>query len=151
MRTLVVFTLDAQRYAVHLPVVSRVIRAVEIARLPKAPAIVLGVINVHGQIVPVVDVRTRFGLPRRELEPGDQFVLARAGSRNVALVVDFVSGIVDCPEESIVALEQVAGGVEYVAGIAKLADGVTLIHDLETFLSLDEKKSLDRALAKRKA
>jgi len=65
--------------------------------------------------------------------------------------VDFVSGIVDCPEESLVGPEQVAGGVEYVAGIAKLADGVTLIHDLETFLSLDEKKSLDRALAEREA
>ncbi len=59
----IVFTLDEQRYALHLSAVERVICVVEITPLPKAPEIVLGIINVGGQIIPVIDMRKRFRLP----------------------------------------------------------------------------------------
>ncbi len=59
----VVFTLDEQRYVLHLSAVKRIIRVVEITPLPKAPDIVLDVVNVEGQIIPVVNIRKRFRLP----------------------------------------------------------------------------------------
>ena len=62
---IVVFTLDEQRYALHLLAVERVVRAVEVTALPEAPEIVLGVVNVKGRIVPVINVRRRFRLPER--------------------------------------------------------------------------------------
>ena len=74
----VVFTLDGLFYAVSLSAVSRVIRAVEITPLPKAPPIVLGVINLGGRIIPVVNIRKRFLLPERELELTDQLIVACA-------------------------------------------------------------------------
>ena len=62
---IVVFALDEQRYALHLLAVERVVRAVEVTALPEAPEIVLGVVNVKGRIVPVINVRRRFRLPER--------------------------------------------------------------------------------------
>jgi purine-binding chemotaxis protein CheW len=147
MPALVAFTLDGGRYALHLPVVARVVRAVEISPLPGAPDIVLGIINVHGRVVPVMDVRARFRLPARDLDPDQQMILARTRAREVVFVVDSVSGVVECPDDLVVAPAEVAGDVAYVAGIAKLEDGLTLIHDLETFLSPEEEQALNEALA----
>ena len=59
--SLVVFSIAGQRYALNLPVVERVLRMVEVSPLPKAPLIVLGVINFHGEIIPAIDIRRRFG------------------------------------------------------------------------------------------
>jgi purine-binding chemotaxis protein CheW len=64
---LVVFALDEQRYALRLTAVERIVRAVEVTPLPKAPQIVLGVIDAQGRIIPVVDVRQRFRLTEREV------------------------------------------------------------------------------------
>src|SRR5687767_11060685 len=91
--SLVVFVLDDQRYAVHLSAVYRVIAMVRITPLPQAPAIVLGAINIQGAIVPVINLRRRFGLPEREPRLTDRLLIARAGPRRVALVADAVPGL----------------------------------------------------------
>lgn len=143
---LAAFALDHQRYALPLAAVQGVTRAVEVTPLPKAPAIVLGVVNVRGQIIPVLNIRRRFRLPEREIDPSDQFILARAAKRTVALVVDMVVGVVARPAETVIAPEAILPGLEYVQGVMKLDDGLIMIHDLDTFLSLDEENTLDEAL-----
>lgn len=143
---LLAVTLDEQRYALHLSSVERVVRAVEITPLPKAPEIVLGVINIQGKVIPVVNVRERFRLPERPLELSDRIIFAHSSRRSVALVVDAVSGVIDCAERDMIAAERIVPRMEYIEGIAKLEDGLILIHDLDRFLSLDEEKRLDNAL-----
>jgi purine-binding chemotaxis protein CheW len=146
MKQLVVFILDEQRYALHLPVVERAIRIVELSPLPKAPEIVLGVINVQGRIVPVVNIRKRFCLPDRNIRLSDQLLIARASRRTVALAVDAVSGMVERPDREIIAAQEILPGIEYVEGVAKLEDGLILIHNLDAFLSLEEEQTLSAAL-----
>ncbi len=143
---LVVFLLDEQRYALHLPVVERVVRAVEVTPLPKAPAIVLGVMNVQGRIIPVVNIRQRFRLPERDIGLSDQLIIAHTAKRPVALAADAVTGVVEISEQYIVSRETILPGLGYMTGAVKLDDGLVLIHDLDTFLSLDEEKALDEAL-----
>lgn len=143
---LVVFLLDEQRYALHLSVVERVVRAVEVTPLPKAPAIVLGVMNVQGRIIPVVNLRRRFRLPERDIGLGDQLIIAHTAKRPVALTADAVTSVVEISEQEIVSRETILPGLGYVTGAVKLDDGLVLIHDLDTFLSLDEEKALDEAL-----
>ena len=63
---LVVFALDDQRYALHLSAVDRVVPMVRVTPLPKAPDIVIGVVNVQGRVIPVINMRRRFRLPERE-------------------------------------------------------------------------------------
>ena len=144
---LVTFELDGQRYALHLSAVQIVVRAVEITPLPQAPDCVAGIINFQGQVVPVFNLRRRFRLPERELQLEDHIILARTARRLVALVVDTVGGVLECADGGTVPAETVVPGTEYVEGVVKRTDGLILIHDLNSFLSLHEEQTLEGALA----
>ncbi len=120
---------------------------VEISPLPKAPEIVLGVIDVGGLIVPVFDVRQRFRLPARAADPHDQILLARTALGTAALIVDEVFGVVESAPGSITPPQEIVPGLEFVSGVYRQSDGMILIHDLETFLSVEETTALDEALA----
>ncbi|MDP3910841.1 MAG: chemotaxis protein CheW [Gemmatimonadales bacterium] len=149
---LLTFDVDRSRFALPARLLREVVRAVAIAPLPKAPPIVEGVINVRGAVVPVLDIRQRFGLPPAPVSPEQHLLIAQAGGRVVALRVDRALDLVAVEEAAIESAARVVPGVEYVAGIAKLPDGLIVIHDLERFLSLEEGGQLDVAgAARRKA
>jgi purine-binding chemotaxis protein CheW len=143
---LVVFTLDEQHYALHLAAVKRAVRMVEITLLPKAPEIVLGVINVRGRVVPVVNLRKRFGLAERGIRLSDHILLAHTLKRAVALVVDAVHGVVERSQQELILTKEILPGLDYLEGVTQLEEGLILIHDLGTFLSIKEEKELDTAL-----
>ncbi len=143
---LVVFRLDERRYALPLTVVERVVRAVDVTPLPKAPPIVLGAINVQGRVLPVLNVRQRFLVPDRDVGPADWFLLAHTARHTVVLVVDESEGVVERPQAEIVGSTQIVPGLEQFPGVLRLDDGLVLIHDLERFLSLDEARALDEAM-----
>jgi purine-binding chemotaxis protein CheW len=143
---LVIFRLNGQRFALPLPVVERVIQAVEVTSLPGAPAVVLGVINVAGRVLPVFNIRRRFFLPEREVVPADQFLIARTARHMVALVIDEVHGVIEHEPSAVVGADRMVPGLEQFQGVVKLDDGLVLIHDLEKFLSLDEAHALDTAM-----
>ena len=145
-RQILLFTLGEPRYALNLSAVERVVQAVEIMPLPKAPPFVLGVINVQGEVIPVVDIRQCFGLPSHEINLNDQFILARTSQRRVALVVDSVSGIRAFKERELVAAEQVLPGAEFIHGVAKLDGALVLICDLDQILTFGEAQILEGAL-----
>jgi purine-binding chemotaxis protein CheW len=144
---IVVFALDEPRYALSLSVVERVVRSVEISPLPNAPAIVQGAINVQGNIIPVVNIRERLGLPAREINCGDHFIIAQTQRRKVALVADYVAEIRELADREMESTRQSLPFVEYLQGVAKIEDNLILIYDLDRFLSLDEERILDAALA----
>lgn len=145
---LVAFTLDDKRFALPLFQVERIVNVVEITPLPKAPEIVIGVVNMQGRIVPVVDIRKRFHLPKREMNLNDKFILSQTSKRSVGIMVDSVTGVIECPKEEIIVPERVFPDIGYVEGVAKLEDGLILIHNIDSFLSLEEERTLDDAMKK---
>lgn len=144
---LLVFTLDQQRYALRLSAVDRVVRMIEITSLPKAPDIVLGLINIGGRIIPVVNTRKRFRLREHEIGLKDQLIIVKSSTRPVALLADAVAGVIERANKLIVPADSIVPGLEYVQGVLKLDDGMVLIHDLDRFLSLEEEKALDEAMS----
>jgi purine-binding chemotaxis protein CheW len=144
---LVVFHLDEQRYALHLSAVERVVRVAEIVALPQAPAIVAGIINVRGVIVPIVDVRQRFRLAKRDVTLGDHLIIARTTRRAVGFVVDEASEVLESADADVTAAHEVFPAMELVAGVLKRTDGLILIHDLDAFLSPMEEKCLTEAMS----
>ena len=144
---LVVFELQDRRYALRLAAVERIVAVAEITALPSAPGIVLGVVNVAGRIVPVVDAASRFGLPAREMELSDRLIIARTSRRPVALLVSGVNGVIDCGQAQLTASGKILAHAPYVEGVVKLPDGLVLIHDLDTFLAPLEERKLQQALA----
>jgi len=143
---LIVFVLDRQRYALPLHAVDRVVRMVAITPLPKAPDIVLGVVNYQGRVIPVINMRRRFNLPEKDIALTDQLVVAHTSRRPVALVADAVHDVIAGLAQGLIETENILPGVEYVEGVVKLGDGMILIHDLDKFLSLEEESSLNQAL-----
>lgn len=146
VRQFVTFRLGEGRYALPAAAVQRVVRAVEVTRLPKAPAVVLGVIDLGGHIVAVFDMRTRFGLPSQQVRLSDQLIIATAAQRTVALLVDAVDDVIEVGEDRLVDDDQVLPRLDYVEGVIAAADGPILLHDLETILSLREAEELCAAL-----
>ncbi len=140
------FTLDEQHYALRLEAVQRTIRAAAITLVPNAPDIVLGILDIHGEVIPVINVRKRFKLPERAIRPEDRFIIARARSLTVALVVDAADMVMEAQEHGVVLSDDILAGMEYVAGVTRTEEGIVLIHDLDTFLSLGEERLLSEAL-----
>jgi purine-binding chemotaxis protein CheW len=145
----VVFVLAGRRYALALGAVERVVRMVALAPLPRAPAIVLGLVDLQGEVVPVLDVRRRFRLPERAPRASDPLIVARTRRRRVGLVVESVEAVIERAAAERIAPETVAPGLDYVQGVTRLEPhGLVLIHDLDTFLSLDEERALTAAEAR---
>jgi purine-binding chemotaxis protein CheW len=143
---LLVFALGEHRFALAASSVVEVVRVVASAALPGAPAIVEGVINVRGTLVPVLDIHARFGVPPISVDPEQHLIIARAGRRTVALHVDRALDLITVAEDAVEAVEHVAPGTPLVAGVARLPDGVLVIQDLDRFLDLDEAAQLDAAI-----
>lgn len=142
----VIFTIDDRRYGVPVADVVEIVRAVAITRVPGTPPAVAGVIDVRGTVVPVLDTRRRFGHPPRALSPDERFVIARAGARMVALRADDVALEELAPGQLDDAAARVAAA-DHIVGIARLPDGLVLVHDVARFLSAAESDALDGALA----
>lgn len=143
----VVFRLEGLRYALVSSQVQEVVQAVAVRPLPKAGKIVEGIFSYRGQLVPLLNIRRRFALAERRLHPAQQFIIADAKGRLIAIRVDRSDGLTEIPGEEIEDARQAVPDAEYVAGVAKLADGLILIHDLSTFLSACEAADLDEKLA----
>jgi len=145
---LVIFHLDNQTYALALDAVERVLPMLAWASLPQGPAIALGVINLHGSILPVVDIRRRFGRPERSYGVAGHLLIARTRQRRLALPVDEVVGVREISLRTVTPAAAVLPGLAHVKGLVSLDDGVLFIHDLDSFLSLEEESALDAALEK---
>ena len=145
----VLFSLDAGQYALPLESVERIIHAAEITPLPLSPDVVLGALDIAGEILPVYDLRRRFKLPARELRVTDQFIVATTAHRRVVVAVDAALGVHDSaqiPAESAHLVPGMEPTSAAIRGVISLADGLVLIQDLERFLSIDESRALDVAL-----
>ena len=108
---LLVMALDGLRCALAISGIERVLPAVAITGVPQAPAIVLGLINVQGRILPVLDIRRLFRLPVVETAPQHRMVIARTASRPVVMVVDDVLGVMEAGDGNIVTPDQVYPGL----------------------------------------
>jgi purine-binding chemotaxis protein CheW len=142
-----IFELDDGRYGISLSDTREVFRLPTISPLPKAPAVIEGIVNIRGRIVPVFNLRRRFGLAEKTPHPNEHLLLAAAGARAVAMRVDRVLGATEIAAENIDAPYQTSPGSSPFTGVAKLESGLVLIHDLAAFLQESEAAALDQALA----
>lgn len=144
---LLVFDVGGRTYGLPSHRIVELVRAVAVASLPNGPAIVTGVINLRGRIVPVFDVCVRFGMPSPPVEPTDHFIVALARGRAVAIRTDRAVKLAVIDRAEIADAERIVNGTRYIAGIAKIESGIVFIHDLDAFLSEAEDATLDRAMS----
>ncbi|MBE9467466.1 MAG: purine-binding chemotaxis protein CheW [Bacteroidetes bacterium] len=143
---IVLFRLDELQYALYLSTIKKVIHSIKITFLPNAPKKILGVINLHGEIIPVINIRFIFGLPTREINLEDQFIIAKTSKRLIALAVDFVENVTEIANYKIIDTKKTLPFTNYLSGITVIKNNIVLINDLEKFLSLKEQQELDKSL-----
>lgn len=143
---LVAFRLDARRFALPLEAVERVLPMVAVAPLPRAPAVALGVVTLGDRIVPVVDLRRRFGQPPGVYGRRAHLLLVRTPRRQLLVPADEVLGPLRIPAGAVTPPAAVLPGLGPLRGLVALPDGILYIQDLEALLALDEETQLDRAL-----
>lgn len=138
------FTIDAAHYAIPLRDVGEVVPAVNIVALPDAPAIVEGVVNVRGEIVPVLALRSKLGHAPRRSAVSEYFILVNARHRRVIVRSDTTPEIVSLPEAEAPRDEPVERAL---AGVLPLPNGVAMFQDINRFITADEEPVLEAALA----
>ena len=130
-----IFTLDKQRYAMGLEGVEKVIRAVEMNTLPEGQDLLLGLINMQGTIIPVLNIRKHFYLPQREMEINDRIIISSASELTVAFIVDTVEGVVEIPEKQVDKSKKIFPKLDqYIDGVGKLKDNTVLIYNMNNLL-----------------
>jgi purine-binding chemotaxis protein CheW len=144
---LLVFALSGLHCALRLPDIDRVLHAVEISSVPHAPGIVMGLINVRGRIIPVLNIRQLLHLPTAKITLNDQIILARTANFPVAILVDKTLGVAEFSEQDILAPKGVYPGIEYLEGVTRMKDGILYIYNLDRFLSLEEKSGIEFLLS----
>ena len=103
---LVIFQLALHKFALPISAVERIIQIVEISELPKSPEFLMGIINVHGEIVPVIDPRVLFDLPLKEIELSDQLIFVKTANVKIALWVDVTNEVLDIPLEKYIDIKK---------------------------------------------
>ena len=144
-KQLVVFDLDSESYGVDIGAVREIIRMQEITRVPRTPEFVEGVINLRGKVIPVVDLRKKFGLPVPEEQSIDnRIVVVDIGGQDIGVIVDAVTEVLRIHTDSVAPPSSVITGAdsEYLLGIVKLESGLIILLDLEKVLSREEMATL---------
>jgi purine-binding chemotaxis protein CheW len=128
---LVVFRIDKSEYAVPVGNVGEILRMVAIAPVPEAPEWLPGVINLRGKVIPVIDLRTRLGLPRVEAGLNTPIIVAEMEGQSVGLVADAVTELLTVPLDSIEPPDARVGDANAVKAVARAGERLLLIFDLE--------------------
>ena len=128
---LVVFDLSTEAYGVDIGAVREIIRLQDITRVPRTPEFVEGVINLRGKVIPVVDLRKRFGLPAEEESKENRIVVVDIGAQDIGVIVDAVTEVLRIATESVEPPASVitTADSEYLLGIAKLDSRLIILLD----------------------
>jgi len=146
---IVTFTVGAEEYGLDISSITEVIRPLPVTPLPHMPRFIEGVINLRGVIIPVVDLRKRFGLAgeRGNLRTIRMLIVRGAAKGKLGLVVDGVREVLLVPPSSIAAAPEAAtgAGVDFIAGVVKAAERLVVLINIERILSREERASLTEA------
>ena len=136
----VTFKLDNETYGINVMQVQEVLRYTEIAPVPGAPHYVLGIINLRGNVVTVIDTRSRFGLPAAEVDDSTRIVIIEAEKQVIGILVDSVAEVVYLRRSEIdnapnVGTEESA---KFIQGVSNRGDELLILVDLDKLLSDEE-------------
>jgi len=148
-RQLVVFDLVPEAYGVDIGTVREIIRVQEITHVPNAPDFVEGVINLRGKVIPVVDLRKRFGIAPVDQTNDSRIVVVDIAGEDIGVMVDGVTEVLRIAEDTVETASSIITTADsyYILGIAKLGERLIILLDLEKTLSQREKAAVSKVRA----
>jgi purine-binding chemotaxis protein CheW len=129
----IIFVLDDQRYALSVKSVNNIIRSVALTYLTDAPDLLLGLLNLRGTFIPVVNIREQLGLPPKGIQISNRIILAEASKYTIAFIADSVEDVMELEQKPLDQSVDIFPGIEkFFSGISHYNDHTVLIYDIDT-------------------
>ncbi len=146
----VTFKVGDEEYAIDIMKIDSVSEMMKIMHLPGIPSFILGVSNLRGEVIPIIDTRTKFSLPEKESNSNDRVVVVYISDKKVGIVVDEVREVLTLTPEQISEPPTTVGGLKakFISAIAKLEDRMLIILDIDKIINEDEITKLDEMMSK---
>lgn len=140
----VTFRLGDEMYGINVMQVQEVLRLPEIAPVPGAPGYVIGIINLRGNVVTVIDLRNRFGLPSTESDDASRIVIIEAEDQVIGILVDSVAEVVELRSSDIETAPNVGNeeSARYIQGVSSRGNQLLILLDLNKLFSDEEKAGM---------
>jgi purine-binding chemotaxis protein CheW len=146
---LVSFTIGGEEFGVDILKVQEINRMLEVTRVPNAPEYVDGVINLRGKVIPIIDLRRRFSMERKEHDKNTRIVVVELRGKIIGFVVDAVSEVLRIPRSVTEPPPRIVSGVDaaFITAVGKLEDRLLILIDLDKVLTLNEDRALGAVAA----
>lgn len=144
---LVTFGIDEEEFGVDILRVQEIIRIMEITKVPKSPPFVEGVINLRGKVIPIIDLRRRFGMPAKKYDKSTRIIVVDISMSTIGFVVDSVSEVLRIPASTVEPTPPSAligqNDSNYISGMSKLSDRLLILLDLDKLLTSEELEAVE--------
>ena len=136
----VTFKLDGETYGVNVMDVQEVLRITDIAPVPGAPGFVLGIINLRGNVVSVIDTRARFGLPSTDTNDASRIIIIESNEQTVGIQVDAVAEVLDVDSSEIEISPDVGNeeSARYISGMVSRGEELVILIDVSKIVFEDD-------------
>jgi len=142
---LVSFKIGAEEYGVNILKVQEINKMTTITKVPNAPEFVEGVINLRGRVIPIIDLRTRLGMERKEHTKDTRIIVVELAGKTVGFIVDSVNEVLRIPSNVTEVPPELVTGInsDYITAVGKLEDRLLILLDLDKVLKTEEKEALN--------
>ena len=139
------FVINKEIYGVPILSVREIIRHQQLTRIPKSAEYIEGVLNLRGKVIPVFNLRKKFGLTETEMDNSTRIVVVEVGSKVIGMIVDHVSEVLEIKQESIDPPPLVGSDVDidFISGMGKLEEKLIILLDINRILSAEETMMAD--------
>ena len=141
---LVSFTIGNEEFGVDILYVQEINRMLQITKVPNAPDFVDGVVNLRGRVIPVIDLRSKMGMLKKEHDQDTRIIVVEVANKTVGFIVDTVKEVLRIPQNITEAPPELVSGInsEFIKSVGKLEDRLLILIDIEKILSVSEKNQL---------
>ncbi|MFA6506859.1 MAG: chemotaxis protein CheW, partial [Treponemataceae bacterium] len=140
--------IDTESYGIGISHVIEIVELQRISAVPDMPAYVKGVINLRGKVIPVVDLRLRFGMTERPYDDRTCIVVSEIGGVSLGFIVDTVEEVLEIPEANVEPaprFKTVSGRERYIAGMGKVGEQVKILLDVEKLIREEDAQMISQA------
>jgi purine-binding chemotaxis protein CheW len=137
---IVSFTVGNEEYGVHIEEVQEIVRMPVITKLPQTASFIKGVINLRGNVIPVIDMRERFGMEKKTYSEMTRVIVTKIEEKLIGMIVDQVSQVLELSQDDVSEAPDIIHGLsrEYIEGIGRMNESMIIILRIQKVLTAEE-------------
>jgi len=142
---LVSFKIGEEEFGIDILKVQEINKMTQITKVPNAPYFVEGVINLRGRVIPIIDLRTRLGIDRKEYDKNTRIIVVEISEKTIGFIVDAVSEVLRIQKNITEQPPELVTGIDsrYITAVAKLEDRLLILLDLDKLLTLEQQNLVE--------